>query len=176
MSIRKNNAIVTGYDSRSARVTLQCGCSGPLWDILNVFILFQSDYFFAALCIFVYEFCDCHYNDFMYDAYHCVFVTGLVWWITNRQSSFWRRMGMEERCTLWHLIQENGNFFCIIFGFPLEINISRKFIYIAVYRPVAKLWLCKQRPFLGSGSANAFLRQQICMQQWSYFWKWGVSM
>jgi hypothetical protein len=48
---------------------------------------------------------------------------------------------MEERCTLWHLTQENGIFFfCIMFGSSLEINIvvSCEFIYIVLYRPVAK--------------------------------------
>jgi hypothetical protein len=33
--------------------------------------------------------------------------------------------------------------------------------YIVAYRPVAKRWLCKQRPFLSNGSINTFPRQRI---------------
>jgi hypothetical protein len=42
-------------------------------------------------------------------------------------------------------------------------------------RPVAKQWFWKQRPFLGNSSVNAFPRQRIHTQQWSYCWKRGAS-
>jgi hypothetical protein len=41
-------------------------------------------------------------------------------------------------------------------------------VNIVAYRPVAKRWLCKQRPFLGNGWFNAFPRQRIRKQQQSY--------
>jgi hypothetical protein len=40
--------------------------------------------------------------------------------------------------------------------------------YIVAYRPVAKRWLYKQRPFLGNGSVNTFLllgNRLLIMQQ-----------
>jgi hypothetical protein len=43
--------------------------------------------------------------------------------------------------------------------------------HIVAYRPVAKQWLCKQRPFLGSGSVNTFPllgRRFLIMQQLDY--------
>jgi hypothetical protein len=37
----------------------------------------------------------------------------------------------------------------------ITFNILKR-VNIVVYRPVAKQWLCKQRPFLGNGSVNTF--------------------
>jgi hypothetical protein len=48
-------------------------------------------------------------------------------------------------------------------------------ICIVVYKRTARQLLGKKWPFLGNGSVNMFLRQQIPMQQYSYCWKRGVS-
>jgi hypothetical protein len=37
-----------------------------------------------------------------------------------------------------------------------QTDINMQFVNIVAYRPVAKCWLCKQRPFLGNGSVNTF--------------------
>jgi hypothetical protein len=44
-------------------------------------------------------------------------------------------------------------------------------IHIVAYRPVAKQWLCKQRPFLSNGSVNTFpllCSRSLVMQQLDY--------
>jgi hypothetical protein len=50
---------------------------------------------------------------------------------------------------------------------------NQQYGYSVAYRPVAKLWLCKHRPFPGSGSVNTFQGQRIRTEQ-DYCWKWGV--
>jgi hypothetical protein len=41
----------------------------------------------------------------------------------------------------------------LFFGFWVDTMFKKKYL---AYRPVAKLWLCKQRPFLGNSSVNTF--------------------
>jgi hypothetical protein len=56
---------------------------------------------------------------------------------------------------------------CLALVYPAKILQEYEYvcIHIAAYKPVAKWWLCKQRPFLGDDSVNTFPLQRISTQQ-----------